>query len=257
MSRSSNRRLGFGFTLIELLVVISIIALLIALLLPAIKLTRENARVVKCASHLHQIHVASTAFAHEHHGMLIRHPDLAPEHGGPSNIRWDFNTSTFFQMRSGSVDDVYFLPYFNHSKELFFCPSNPVRHNDTGGLSTGWGWPSPHPAYPNTVIMTLANLANLNNIDEAPLAEHIDDDPSLGLWADHTAASFGPLQDANHPAFHFDAGGCPCNFGAVPDNESEVGRNLARLGGDVNFSKIVNNQMKFHLRLQAGYWLSY
>jgi prepilin-type N-terminal cleavage/methylation domain-containing protein len=59
-----------AFTLIELLVVISIIALLIAILLPALQASRESARTVTCLSNTRQIGIAIGAYAADQDGMV-------------------------------------------------------------------------------------------------------------------------------------------------------------------------------------------
>ena len=62
----------FGFTLIELLVVISIITVLVALLLPALKKAKDSVRQVNCLNNLKQLHLAIVIYAeNENRNHLI------------------------------------------------------------------------------------------------------------------------------------------------------------------------------------------
>jgi len=60
-----------AFTLIELLVVISVIALLIALLLPALSRARMQAKVAVCQSNTHQWGIICSMYTTEHDGRLL------------------------------------------------------------------------------------------------------------------------------------------------------------------------------------------
>lgn len=77
---------GTGFTLIELLVVISIIALLIALLLPALQGAREVAVQVSCGSQQRQLGIGIASYSGDHREYMLPSDRATHEHSLKSGV---------------------------------------------------------------------------------------------------------------------------------------------------------------------------
>jgi prepilin-type N-terminal cleavage/methylation domain-containing protein/prepilin-type processing-associated H-X9-DG protein len=86
MSNFKQRQQG-GFTLVELLVVIGIIAMLIAMLLPALTRAQQAARSVACKSNQRQIYYYLMSYANDHGGILFPN-GWGYDPGVPPEKRW-------------------------------------------------------------------------------------------------------------------------------------------------------------------------
>lgn len=76
-----------GFTLVELLVVIAIIAVLLAILLPTLKMARENGKRVKCMSNMRQIAIGQSMYM-EDNGPLVPWVNPHPSASWRSQFVW-------------------------------------------------------------------------------------------------------------------------------------------------------------------------
>ena len=144
-----------AFTLIELLVVIAIIAILAALLLPALAKAKENATGIACMNNNKQIMLAWSLFASDNEDRL----PYASAYKSESS--WTFAWAVGVLRQTGVNQDLSFVTegvlkqYLGFSKDVFKCPADKAIITDNRGrhiyrdrsysmniFMGGWsGWP--------------------------------------------------------------------------------------------------------------------
>ena len=162
-----------GFTLIELLVVISIVALLVAILLPALSQAREAARRVVCGSNLRQHGVALHLYANDHSYELPQQPSRSNTCTYPSRVLIDTGTK---EIRNWPLVPDYLT---NAQAQGIACPDFPVEY-----VYPSWKWPWATNVgwYPYNYLAQ--RIKNLHQTPAPSGPATIDDDPTLELMSD-------------------------------------------------------------------------
>lgn len=135
---------GSGFTLLELLVVISIIAVLMGILLPAVQKAREAANRVKCQNNLKQMGAA----LHHFHGVYERFPP-----GGDNRFQiywhWSWMARILPYIEQDNLYQQALAYASDTSLPIIFGPTGEpgfVNWSPWGGDAFGLSFPQENPA---------------------------------------------------------------------------------------------------------------
>ncbi len=155
-----ERRRRGAFTLIELLVVIAIIAILAALLLPALSVSKEKARRSGCRSALRQLGMAVQMYAHDN-------SDRVPQgyrDNGESHTIW-ISTNTFNAIKQYSSTNMSSCPSLEGKFQYYEAGIGwVIGYSYNGGHKKPWSgepapqWTSPQRLTDNALLVLACDL---------------------------------------------------------------------------------------------------
>lgn len=221
-----------GFTLIELLVTVAIIAILAALLLPALSGGKERGRRVTCKSHLRQFILASHLYGMDHDDYL------------PTGLSDNFNREDEHIPVVASLVRTQLFDY-SGDRRIIECPSlgKPFGqpegwYYENYGFVIGYNYLGGHQGTPWPAYSGFNGFISPQTIGDDPALALVTD---INDWSPGFGKTFAP-HGANGPVVRDSDFSNPSAAGASSKEIGAIGGNVGLLDGSVHWKGI--DQMK-------------